>query len=213
MSLPDIRAATEWAMQTNGQPYVFGGIRQADAEEAKQSGGMIALFPRTDFAQMLAVPGGEPEDDMHLTLVFLGDDVTMLDPAHLGAIVGRIADSYVEEITARVFGHALFNPDGAEGRDPCGVYLVGHSPELAQLHRDVREAVEGAVPIPEQHDPWVPHCTASYGSQMPDGMPLVGEYTGEVIFDRLGLSLAGETQFYPFVGNTSQALTAYYSMH
>lgn len=205
--------ALDWADQVNGMPYSFGGIRLADAEEAKASGGMIALYPRPDFAQMLSVPGGEPEDDMHLTLVFLGDDVSTIDPGALGAVLGRIADSYVEEISARVFGHALFNPDGAEGRDPCGVYLVGHSPELAQLHRDVREAAENApFPIPEQHDPWCPHMTASYASQM-DGTPLVGEYTGEVIFDRLGLALAGNTQFFPFVGVTSTERAAYFGVY
>jgi 2'-5' RNA ligase len=183
-----------WARSVNGQPY----FKTADAEEAKQSGGMIALFPRTDFAQMLAVPGGEPEDDLHLTLVFLGDDVSTLDPANLGAIVGRVADSYTE-ITARIFGHAVLNPDGAEGRDPCGVYLVGHSPELSQLHDDVREAAEMGAQIPEQHDPWLPHITAGYASQMGESTQ-VREYTGEVIFDRLGLAVAGETQFYPFHG-------------
>ena len=167
-------------------------IHHADAEQEKHSGGMVALYPRSDYAQMLAVPGGEPVDDLHLTLVFLGDDVGYQDPGPLAAATARVADSY-DEITGRVFGHAVFNPDGHEGHDPCAVYLVGHSSDLAHIHTDAVEATGNAFPIPDQHEPFIPHITASY--KFPGE---IGEYTGEVIFDRIGLAFAGDTQFFPF---------------
>lgn len=173
----------------------------ADAEEAKQSGGMVALYPRPDFAQMLAVPGGEPEEDLHVTLVFLGDDVGYQSPDGIARAVAQLSDSG-GEISARIFGHAVFNPDGD---DPCGVYLVGHSPELAQLHDAVVQAVTDVFPLPDQHEPWIPHITAGYAGDA--GEPQVGEYTGEVIFDRLGLAFAGQTQFYPLA---STVMASYY---
>ena len=180
-------------------------MHHADAEQEKHTGGMVALYPRSDFAQMLAGPGGEPVDDLHVTLVFLGEDVGYQDPRPLVVATARVAESY-GEITGRVFGHAVFNPDGHEGRSPCAVYLVGHSPELSQIHTDVVRAAEDVFPIPDQHEPWLPHVTAGYSDQASvhpsrGGSPLsIGEFTGEVIFDRLGLAFAGDTQFFPFHG-------------
>lgn len=178
----------------NGRPY---GYRQADAEQEKHTGGMIALYPRSDFAQMLAVPGGEPIEELHVTLVFLGDNVGYQSPDPLARACHQISDSY-GEIAAEIFAHAVFNPDGNGGKDPCGVYLVGHASDLTKIHEDAIQAAEQAFPIPEQHDPWIPHLTAGYASQ--DGAAQVGEYTGQVIFDRLGLAFAGQTQFFPFHG-------------
>ena len=192
-------------------------IHHADAEQQKHSGGMVALYPRSDYAQMLAVPGGEPVDDLHLTLVFLGDDVGYQDPGPLAAATARVADSY-DEITGRVFGHAVFNPDGHEGHDPCAVYLVGHSSDLAHIHTDAVEAAGNAFPIPDQHEPWLPHITAGYSEESSihpneGGSPLaIGEYTGEVIFDRLGLAFAGDTQFFPFHSADMTAARFAYSL-
>ena len=179
----------------------------ADAEQEKHTGGMVALFPRSDYAEMLAVPGGEPIEDLHVTLAFLGEDVTSTSPRSLGAAIARVVDQYPGPIAAKIFGHAIFNPDGNEGFDPCAVYLVGHSPDLPQIHKDILEAADQTFPLPEQHEPWLPHITAGYGQV--GNPPEIGEYTGEVIFDRVGLAFAGRTQFYPFGDADPQQLTGY----
>lgn len=163
----------------------------------------MALFPRSDYAEMLAVPGGEDIDALHCTLAFLGQDVTDMSDGNLGAAVGAIADSYTS-IEANVFGHAIFNPDApGDGDDPAGVYLLTDSPELDKVYNEIIDAVEGAFPIPEQHVPWIPHVTCSYGRP-----PLVGQYTGPIIFDRLGFAFAGDTSFYPLVGASLNASVA-----
>lgn len=171
-------------------------IRQADAEQEKSTGGMVALFPRSDYAEMLAVPGGEPIEDLHVTLAFLGEDVTSTSPRALGAAIARVVDQYPGPIVAKIFGHAIFNPDGSEGRDPCAVYLVGHSPDLPQIHDDILAAADRTFPLPEQHEPWLPHLTCAYARN--GTVPEIGEYTGDVIFDRIGLAFMGDTQFFPF---------------
>jgi 2'-5' RNA ligase len=180
------------------QPYPQF-IHKADAEVAKQSGGMIALYPRLDDAHKIAVPGGEPIEDIHLTLAYLGEDVGDLDPSALYHAVATIVDN-VTVITARIMGYALFNPDGgADGdKDPCAVYLVGDSEQIPDLHNDIQHAVEENFPdAPPQHKPFIPHITAGYDLDIANL-----DYTGPILFDRVGFDFAEENHFFPLMGAT-----------
>lgn len=160
----------------------------------KSAGGMICLYPRQSDVDQLVVPGGEPPEDIHLTLVFLGDDVGDMPTADLAPALGQLADQF-STINARVFGHGLFNPDGHEERQPCAVYLVGDSIELADIQRQAVNLAERLFNPPEQHVPFTAHITAIYG-----GDPGILAFTGQVIFDRLGLALTGNTTFFPLNG-------------
>lgn len=177
-------------------PVNEGYFRTADAEQARQTGGMIALFPRIDYANRLAVPGGESPADLHCTLVFLGTDVSPerfpLEEMSNGC--QRIADLY-GSVPARVFGQAIFNPDTQE---PAAVYLVNdvdNSSRLAQVHHDALELAETLYNLPDQHSPWHAHVTASYS-----GYPgIVGRFTGDIVFDRLVLAVAGQQISFPLI--------------
>jgi hypothetical protein len=174
----------------------------SNAEQAKQTGGMIALYPRQDDALKMAVPGGEPPQELHVTLAFLGDDVSHLDPTAFLEDLPRLLDS-VTVITARVMGHAIFNPDGGpEGdREPCAVYLIGDTEQLPELHNDVLDLLgyhSVDFPIPAQHSPFIPHCTAGYS------LPIAElSYAGDVLFDRVGLAMGGNVHFFSLLGATS----------
>lgn len=186
--------STLWSGYVDGVSTAFQ--RYADAEQAKSTGGMIALFPRVDDALQLQVPGGEPPQDMHVTLAYLGEDVTQEgDPGGLSRAIGQIADTYTA-LTARVIGHATFNPDGGEdgGSDPCAVYIISDNDQLDQVHRDVLDAANVEFNVPKQHAPWVPHCTAGYGI---DANRLT--YTGPIVFDRIGLRFAGQSMDFPLL--------------
>ena len=167
----------------------------ADAEQAKETGGCLMLFPRQDFAQNLAIPGGEPPEDLHVTMVYFGEDMSERpSPDDLIRAIGGVADQY-PPIVANAFGHAAFNPAGA---DPCAVYIIGGSREtdrprdLGDLHNDLVAAIEPLWDLSQQHYPWQPHMTAGYGMS-----PGQLSYTGEVVFDRLGLSWMGHTTWFP----------------
>lgn len=165
----------------------FGHPKIADAEQAKSTGGMLALYPRSDYAEILAVPGGEPPEDLHVTLFYFGEDVTDMPGVDDIVRAGRgIADQF-SPITAKAFGHAAFNPNGAE---PCAVYLVGNSQELSDFHTQMAEVVAPYVSH-DQHVPWTPHITAGYGI---DTHALA--YDGDIILDRCALQWAGHE--YPF---------------
>jgi hypothetical protein len=73
--------------------------RIGNAEQAKGTGGMIALFPRQDDAMNLAIPGGEPPEDMHVTLLYSGEsDPCMVYLVGDGAVIADLQ----YDLTARL---------------------------------------------------------------------------------------------------------------
>ncbi|QWT30375.1 RNA ligase [Mycobacterium phage I3] len=162
-----------------------GIIRSADAEQAKQTGGMVALYPSTESAQKIVVPGGEPIDDLHLTVTYFGQDVTGQDPTELVDFLYYLTPQF-PPVEANIFGTAVFN---STGDDPCIVYLVGNSPHLTPLFQQLKRfALEHYPGAAEQHDPWIPHITAAYGA----GAMI--DYEGPVVFDRIGIRWPGADQ-------------------
>ena len=168
-------------------------IRLADAQSARATGGLIALYPRVVDAQALAVPAGEPQQDLHLTLAVSCNDVRGLDDGDLEGFLEDLAAASAHPIEAQVFGHGVINLDlYIEASDTAVVYLVGDSPDLVPLRHRVLEFAEKFSLFPAQHEPWVPHITAAYG--LSDS---ILTYAGPVVFDRVGLSWAGRLTFFP----------------
>lgn len=174
--------------------------------------GMVALIPADPAA--LAVEGGDPVEQLHMTLAYLGE-VTEWPEKYVQA-VHRVAQSFAglaaedtgdddlaapygnpKPLTANVFSHAVFNPNGAK-HDPATVYLFdgdGDRGEIEMLAHGVQSQLRtalGDIDFPEQHSPWVPHVTAGYG------LPVSAlSFTGPVVFDRLRVALADDTVDYP----------------
>lgn len=169
---------------------------------AEHTGGMIALIPRDEDLAALAVDGGDPVEELHLTLAYLGDDVSSWPEGYAEKLKEIIAEQAAiwSPMNARVFAHAAFNPDGgADGdRDPCAVYLIGDNAGLGAVRAQfatVAGNVLGTGMMPEQHEPFVPHVTAGYGV---DASTLT--HAGPVVFDRVRLALANEHFDYPLTG-------------
>lgn len=164
--------------------------RTADAEQAKSTGGMLALYPSPADAARYAVPGGEPVQDLHVTLVYFGEDVRALEPVEML----RWADDWLvglPAIEARVFAHATFNPDTYAGREPCGVYLVGDAPTIGNLHEAATSYAGAMYALPDQHAPYHAHMTAGYGLRAEDLTE-----TGDLLLDRVVLEWAGRSYVY-----------------
>lgn len=163
------------------------------------TGGMIALVPVSP--AQFAVPGGDPVEQMHLTLVFLGEDVTDLPEVQSGGLKAagaRLAQQY-GPVPARVMGHAVWNMDHAER--PAAVYEIQNSPALDDLHRAACEsggAVLGML-LPKQHEPFRPHVTAGYGIGT-EAMTT----NGTVTFDRVRVALGTEITDYPMTGDRTE---------
>jgi hypothetical protein len=166
-------------------------VRLADVQQAKATGGLIALYPRAVDAQALAITGGEPLEDLHLSLVDFGEDVRGSSDAALKQRLEALTAAPSYPIEAQVFGHAVLNPDhGPSGA--AAVYLVGDATDLASLRSQAMQFSARLFQLPAQHEPWLAHITASYGLS-----DILLTYTGPVIFDRIGLSWAGHIDYFP----------------
>lgn len=199
-----------------------------DPDALTRKDGMVALIP--DNPALLTVDGGDPPDQLHLTLAYLGEDVTGFDPLvveGIHAVVQRLTGdrdaameagldggSDIEEmgerpLTGTIFAHAVFNPDD---QDAATVYLLDGSADrerIDALHHntvsDLRSTI-GEAHFPEQHEPYVPyvpHVTAGYG--LPPGALT---YTGPVTFDRIRVALGDQVTDYPMGGGVTLAASA-----
>lgn len=170
------------------------------AAAGAHTGGMIALIPSAADAERLALDGGEPVGELHLTLRFLGDAVDWSEDqrAELLLAVQR-ASSWLTPVDAFAFGVAQWNPHGDE---PSWVYNVGdadkENPQLIGVHSEVAYQVcDRGFPEPAQHSPWSPHICAVYGTDSP--RTVMVERTGPVRFDRIRVAFGGEHTDFPLL--------------
>lgn len=164
------------------------------------TGAMVALVPAAEDAARLAVDGGEPVEELHLTLAYLGQAAEWT-PQQADAVYTAVADLLAGPVLGEVWAHASFNPNSAD-KEPCAVYLAG-ADGLAELHTAVVAAAEETGgPVPDQHSPWIPHITAGYGLDVG-----VLTETGPIRFDRLRVAFGGKARDIPLESVTA-ALTA-----
>lgn len=167
------------------------------ADQDYSTSGMVALIPSAEHLAALAVADGDPPEQLHLTLAFLGDDVDTWAEGVADAVrerMGALAADLTAGVEGAAFAHAVFNPDDAE-RDPCAVYLVNgdfslRDSVLAELSATLEDA------FPEQFPTFIPHVTAGYG------LPVESlSYTGPVRFDRLRVAIGNDHTDYPLETN------------
>lgn len=186
------------------------------AADDHTSGGMIALMPTAEDAARLAVPGGEPAEELHLTLFFLGDDGSAWTEDQRGELEGILRPLVglyeLGPVHAKAFGAAHWNGDGDH---PSWVWNVGdaepgeHVPldGLLKVRACVTEALESTHERPElppQHSPWSAHVCAAY-SDDPALLPELEQRLGPVTFDRIRLSFGDEDRDIPLTGDAVTA--------
>lgn len=178
-------------------------------------GVMVALVPSAADAARLAVEGGEPVEQLHCTLAYLGSAAD-LEPQVAPALIawaenlGNGKAGWLD-VQARAFAAALFNPDGAE---PCVTLLVSGA-ELAEFHEVAMADLAELVDLPQDtHQPWIPHITLIY--MPPDLAPMrelalqaetLAPRIGDLTFDRLRVAIAGEVYDVPIGPETPAADT------
>jgi 2'-5' RNA ligase len=187
--LPEMLGVAASEDDTAGAEHVQVTIRAA-AEV--HTGAMIALIPTAEDATRLAVDGGEPAEQLHLTLAYLGE------AANLGArgqqdVIDAVstAANGLPLLEAEIFSVNAFNPGGADDRDPCLVW--GLTGDMLDAVHDIIDDTLHLIdaPIPSQHRPWASHITAAYTADMGRIAELASR-VGPVKFDRLRLAFGDE---------------------
>lgn len=176
----------------------------------EQTGAMVALVPTAVAAARLAVDGGVPPDELHLTLFYLGEaadyDEQARDAivARLRSLVDELRPDYELPVTAGIYAVDVFNP----GEAGSGVVLGVTGGELEAVWDltadtlDELEAEPAGFTLPEQHAPWVPHITLAYTDDPAGVVADVLDRTGPVTFDRIRVAFAGDAIDIPLLPST-----------
>lgn len=151
------------------------------------TGSMLALVPTEEDARRLAVDGGEPWEDLHVTLGYFGEGALIPEDVreHLLSMVTSVS-AEMPQIVGDAFSLNLFNPTSDE---PC-VVLGMSGGNLEYAHRELMGDVSGifedaGMSMHSQHSPWIPHITLKYTDAL-DGT--YATRTGPVTFDKVRLT-------------------------
>lgn len=184
------------ALDAAGAPG--GALNVPPPAEPPPPGHVGVMIPlREDDAVRMAVPGGEPAEDLHLTLLYLGRDGDHVpaDIIALGDGLSAIAES-CPPFNARIAGLARFEEtDG--GRD--AVVALVSSPELDALRALVVERAEAlGLRSPSAHG-FLPHITLGY---TPPGVDIgvARAALAAIAVDHVALWRSGDRRSYPLRG-------------
>lgn len=177
------------------------------------TGAMIALVPTVEDATRLAVDGGEDADQLHVTLMYLGEAAML--PSEVCDSLVRAVERVTAElptVTGKIFSVNVFNPTpggsivAAGGSEPCVTWSL-EGELLTNAHKlvtpTVREVFASYMLEPhQQHDPWIPHITAAYiaDDDEVDLTPFTN-MLGPVTFDRVRLAFGDNVVDIPLGNN------------
>lgn len=121
----------------------------------------VALVPPRWAREHLAVPGGEPADDLHLTLAYLGKAEAMSDE-RLGTLKELVADfaSRQRELKAEVGPVGRFEAsESSKGKEV--VWREVKATGLTEMRSELVDELEAAGFAVAQELEFVPHMTVS----------------------------------------------------
>ncbi|MFD5570465.1 phage minor head protein [Streptomyces cadmiisoli] len=190
----------------NALPYEAASSHPERTTAATEhTGAMIALVPSQADMERLALEDGEPAEELHCTLWFLGAAADWDEDQRRELIDGirARASNLSGPVQAVAFGVNHWNPASP---DPAWVWAVGDNPDADEaapsLHearaiaQDALEDGHNNPDLPRQHTPWVAHTTGAYTT---DTWPLqaMADRLGPLTFDRIRVAFAGEATDFP----------------
>jgi 2'-5' RNA ligase len=187
------------------QPVVPKTVLPDEGKLAAITGAMVALFPPADVAARLACPDGEPAEQLHITLAFLGDADGIVDAGELEDALARLAETTPPlEGTIAGTGRFVAGPDGL-----APFWAAVDLPGVNELREAVLAALrEQDVAFSETHG-FTPHMTLAYiGEGDPDPAEIAVPIP--VRFDELTLAIADRrVSFALSAGDVGKALGEY----
>ena len=130
--------------------------------EQQHTGFLVALWLDPDDAAQLVVPGGEPADNLHITLTYSPDAAEWDDLTVHRAIAGvERAVRYQAALDAKIGGYGRFNAsDSSDAKDVF--YASIDAPGLEGLRNAVEMELCDAQAHPSRIHGYTPHCTLAY---------------------------------------------------
>jgi hypothetical protein len=154
---------------------------------------MVALIPVD--AGSLAIPGGDPPSQLHVTLAFMSPDANGVSDEVRGQVneVMATVAAIGTQIVAQVTGVVVMGSNEAGERATA---LLLESDDLAMAHAFVQDGLR-QTPMSDQgdHPHFIPHLTLGYGIDptTPEVEAKVGQ---SITFDQLAVVFAGDTQLH-----------------
>ncbi len=206
---------TSWTFP-NGHPRCLlcgheeyeGGCGGVDKEEhpppslgmvtkAAGTGLIVALVPPPSIARLLAVRGGEPAKDMHITLAFFGDG------SDISADQMRALDREITTLAAAraplrgvISGYGRFSGIDSDGHQ--AFYASVDLPDLPRLREEVVRAGERAGLQASATHGFTPHMTLAYVEPGVDDPPRRAAGTIPVTFNSLNIWAGDARKRIPF---------------
>ena len=174
---------------------MFAPFAKAIEKSKQHTGTMVALHLPPDLASRIALPDGEAPSTMHVTLAYLGKDLT--DEQKLAALcaVRRFAQRS-GVVHASLGGVGRFSASTTtEGRDV--VYLSVDSPDITRLRPILLDELAAEGLVPSNVHGFVPHVTLAY-VPVDAPTPLTRFRPESVGFDRVSLTIADQQIDVPF---------------
>jgi 2'-5' RNA ligase len=127
----------------------------------RPKGVMIAWKPQSWDREMYAIPGGEPADEIHLTVLYLGD-IADYDVEKQRTIIGIVNEIAVDTsiLRGKINGFGRFLGDGTEDE---ALWLGVDIPGLGALNELLRSKLdEAGIEYSTEHPEYHPHITVAY---------------------------------------------------
>ncbi|MDD5417239.1 MAG: 2'-5' RNA ligase family protein, partial [Candidatus Aenigmarchaeota archaeon] len=130
---------------------------------ANHTGAMLAIPVPSDVAGRIALPGGEPVEDLHITLFFFGDAADVAPKGREAIIYTALgASAGCGPFEVVLDGTGLF-PNNPERP----FFARVHSPGLEELRARIAKAFDEADIDYSRDYEYRPHCTLKYLGEEP----------------------------------------------
>lgn len=152
-------------------------LQRKAAAVANDDGVMVAFVPPREIAEQLAMHNGQPVDDLHITLAYLGNaaDYKPEQLQRLPRVVQAWAASQ-RPVTIRVGGVGTFNN---AYKDQHVLYAAMDIPGGAQAHSSLAQHLQRhGYRLPSEHG-WTPHMTLRYVDKHHRFMPHLETHSWE----------------------------------
>ncbi|MEV5930927.1 phage minor head protein [Streptomyces cellulosae] len=196
---PEVQASAFEAQAPPPTP-LENARQQTAAAEGTGIKGMVALLPSPEDAERLALDGGQPVEDIHCTLFFLGEEAGQWSDEQRAGFTEALRAALAElpgPIQAHATGAAHWNTDTD---NPSWVWTISDHRDRADdapTIGDARQAVTAALEntdhpdLPRQHSPWTAHTCAAFTAEQWPYEPMT-ERVGPVTFDRLRVAFGDD---------------------